>query len=569
MRGAEALIRMLIEYDVNTIFGVPGGQTNPMYEAIHDIKGRISHILFRDETNAVFAADAYAKITNKPGVADATLGPGALRAIPAIAESYNSSIPLIQLVGNNPSNWLPLTVYRGNASQAVDQLRVLEPITKWCGQIINVNSIPSIIRFAFRAATSGRPGPVAIDIPYDILTEEVEFNDRDFYCQKEFSKVPATRIVPSSEKILQASKLIQSAERPLIISGGGVFLSNALNELYKLSTTFGIPVATTINGKGSFPETHPFSVGVLGSLGGWNTAELVVKKSDLLIFVGSNVDQMTTFDWSIPSEEQKVIHIDIDPNELGRSFVCNVAITGDAQTCLSMLNDVLSNDGYKPKMLWVEEINKLKNSSADALDYLDDNLEYEKLNPKMVMKIIDKFLEKKGVNIIVSDASSASGWVAGCIRSVLSGRRFLFPRGMAGLGYAIPASIGSSIAAREIGLEYSKCIAIAGDGGAAYSIAEIETAKRVGTSLICIILNDSSLGWIRKIQEKSGKLISSEFTAVNFARVSEGFGGRGYEVKSYGDLEWALESCYNDNLPSIIDVKVFTMVPYKPLFVYF
>jgi len=567
MRGAEVLVKMLINYDVKKVFGVPGAQTLPIYEAIYDHQDQISHLLFREETNAVFAADAYAKVTSKVGVADATLGPGALRAVPAVAESYNSSIPLILFIGNNPISWIPLTVYRGNASQAVDQVRVFEPITKWVGQLTSIKSIPSAIRFAFRVATSGRPGPVVIDVPYNILLDEIEIKDSDLYAQREFSRVPALRIAPSPEKISEAVKLIQESERPLIIAGGGIFLSNALNELYSLAVTFNIPVVATINGKGAFPETHPLYLGVLGNLGGWVTAEKAAKRADLLIFIGSNADQITTMDWSIPLENQKIIHIDVDPIELCRNFACNVAIAGDAQVSLNALFSKLSNVGCNPKTGWVEEILKLKKEILDPLEYVG-YIESERLDPKKVMKIIDEFFANKKNVIFVSDASSASGWVAGYIKTKESGRRFLFPRGMAGLGYAIPACIGATIGAKDLdkGLYVeSRCVAIAGDGGAAYSIIELETARRYDIPLMTIILNDSALGWIKKIQEKSGKVYSSEFIEVNFASVSKGLKGQGYEVRSYEDLRWALERCLNENVPCTIDVKVETMVPYKPL----
>jgi len=198
-----------------------GGQTLPIYEAIYDHRDQISHLLFREEANAVFAADAYARITNNVGIADATLGPGVFRAVPAVAESYGASTPLILLMGNNPITWLPITTYRANASQAFDQMEVLRPITKWVGQITSAKNIPPVIRFAFRAATSGRPGPVAVDVPSNVLTDDVEAKTSDLYAQGEFSKVPALRVAPDPEKIARVANLIRASERPLIIAGGG------------------------------------------------------------------------------------------------------------------------------------------------------------------------------------------------------------------------------------------------------------------------------------------------------------------------------------------------------------
>jgi len=568
MKGAEVIVEMLIKYQVKKIFGVPGGQTNPLYESIFDHREQVTHILFREETNAVFAADGYAKISHTIGVADATLGPGTLRALPALAESYNSSIPIILFVGNNPLNWLPLTVYRGNASQAIDQVRLLEPVTKWVGQLTDIKSIPAIVRFAFRVASSGRPGPVAIDVPYSILQADEEIDEQQLYSQEEFSKIPALRIIPERDKVLQAARLIQQSSRPVIISGGGVFLSNALKELYNLCTTFKIPVATTINGKGSFPETHPLSLGVLGSLGGWDIAEKVVRMADLLIFIGSNVDQMTTMDWSLPAENQRAIHIDVDPAELGRTFSCNVSILGDAKASLDMINTTLAEMGCAPKVSWVEEIQTVKKDMNERLEYIPSGSIGGRLNPKTVMEIIDEFLSSKHPAIVVSDASSSSGWVAGFIQAREVGGRFIFPRGMAGLGYGIPAAIGATLAAKDTGLEYSRCFAIIGDGGAAYSITEIETAKRLKIPLVAIVLNDSALGWIKKIQEKSGKVISSELMDVSYAAVSVGLGGRGYDVRTYSDLKWSLEDCFDRNEPCLIDVKVESVVPYKPLSAY-
>lgn len=415
MRGAEILVRMLIEYEVKTIFGVPGAQTNPIYEAIYEHRDRISHVLFREETNAVFAADAYAKVSKRPGVADATLGPGVLRTVPAVAESYNSSIPLILFMGNNPISWLPLTVYRGNASQGVDQIEVMRPITKWAAQVTNAKSIPAVIRYAFRVATSERPGPVALEVPYNVLLEEGDVSD--LYAQREFCSYPSIRVEPDPDKVAEAAKLLQESERPIIISGGGVHISEASKELYEFATAFKIPVATTINGKGSFPETHPLSLGVLGSLGGWEIAELVVRRADLLVFIGSNVDQITTFDWSIPVKDQKVVHIDVDPIELCRSFNCNVAILGDAKRTLQALGTKLSRIGYTLKEKWINEILDIKKKIVDPLAYINDSDPdiNKRLSPKKVMKIIDTLLLTRRDTIVAGDASGSSGWVAGAL----------------------------------------------------------------------------------------------------------------------------------------------------------
>jgi acetolactate synthase-1/2/3 large subunit len=566
LKGAEILVKMLINYGVKRVFGVPGGQTLPIYEAIYDHRDQISHLLFREEANAVFAADAYARITNKVGIADATLGPGVFRAVPAVAESYGASTPLILLMGNNPITWLPITTYRANASQAFDQMEVLRPITKWVGQITSAKNIPPVIRFAFRAATSGRPGPVAVDVPSNVLTDDVEAKTSDLYAQGEFSKVPALRVAPDPEKIARVANLIRASERPLIIAGGGVHISNASHELYKLAVTFGIPVATTLNGKGAFPEVHPLSLGVLSSLGGWVTAERAAKIADLLIFIGSNVDQFTTINWRLPLEGQKVVHIDIDPVELGRSFVCEVAIEGDAKASLEALYAKLVDVDYKPKADWIEEVLKLKKEVLDPLEYVRDAEGNKRLSVKRVMKIIDEFFASRRNVIVASDASSSSGWVAGCITAREPGRKILIPRGAAGLGYAIPACIGAAMGARDSGIE-PRCVAIAGDGGAAYSIVEVETARRYDVPLIAIILNDCALGWIKKDQEKmSGKVYSSEFTEVDFAAIAKGLNARGFTIWSYEDLRWALDDCFNENMPCVIDVKVETASPYAFLY---
>ncbi|MGI0080021.1 MAG: thiamine pyrophosphate-binding protein, partial [Nitrososphaerales archaeon] len=314
LSGGRAIARLLHDYDVEYVFGQPGGQTLPIYDGLYDLSPNTKHILAHDEKCAAFMADAYARLSFKPGICDATVGPGTTNLLSGVAEAYGNSIPLVVITSD------VLTKFAGKGiSQECDQVAILRPFTKASFRIDRTEKIPDYVRRGFSIAVNGRPGPVHLDFPQDVLQGTADFAN-NLYAEKECSTYPGRRTAPEDSKILEAAQLLLSSERPVILAGGGVMLSQAWQEVIELAELLGAPVATTITGKGAIPENHPLSVGPVGRQGFREPADVAVEGSAVLLAVGCKFAQVATDNWTLISPDSKIIHIDIDPTEIGRVY---------------------------------------------------------------------------------------------------------------------------------------------------------------------------------------------------------------------------------------------------------
>ena len=311
MKGSRILLKMLREYDVEYVFGLPGETTLPLYVDWLEFKD-VKHVMFRDERNACFAADGYARVSYKPGICEAPSA-GAAHILPAIVEAYASTLPMIAITTDTP-----LHLEKRNMLTAFNQTALFSGITKETLTVLRAQDIPFTIRRAFRLATSGKPGPIHIRIPANVLEEDAEVSD--LYVQKEFSKYPGHRFTAEEESVMKAIELLLSSEKPIIICGQGVLYSQAWNEIIELAELLNIPVGTTITGKGSFPETHPLSIGVVGSRGGTSFSNEILKTADLVFYVGCNTDYAATDAWTLPPQDTKIIHLDISEAEVGNNL---------------------------------------------------------------------------------------------------------------------------------------------------------------------------------------------------------------------------------------------------------
>lgn len=560
IRICHAIIKMLKEYGVTHIFGVPGGHTLPLYEAIYDYMPDIKHILFREETNAGFAADGYSKIKAKIGVVDATLGPGALRLVPAIAESYSSSTAVLAIIGDVEIPNMIIRVDRSNAAQATQHIHIFKTITKEQFLVLDHDMLPAVIRQSIKISTSFRPGPVLIDIPVDILWSRKEINYDDTYVYENESNVPSYRMSPDIEMVKTVVNELIAGEKPIIIVGGGIHISGAWKELEKLINMLGIPVVSTISGKGAVKETHPCYIGVIGDLGGWQSANKAVEESDVVLVIGSKLPQYATNNWSLLIDK-KIIHIDVDPAELGRNFREHLRIVGDARETIKLMIDILRKKKYKVnRNQWINEVNKLK---KDWYDYLLSEIYRgsDGITPQYVISSLNMVINKN--SIIVSDASSASGWTAMLITLKNSGRYFLAPRGLAGLGYGVPAGIGAYYGADGV----KDVIVVTGDGGLGYTISELETVRRLNIPLKIIVLNDYGLGWIRLIFKAylNNKVVSSDFYKINYADIAKSCGIGGLHINRPGDVKQAIEYLIKSDEPILLDIVIKTDTPFWPL----
>lgn len=333
MKAARLLLESLREYDVKHVFGLPGETTIPLYKEWYDFP-EITHVMARDERSASFMADTYAKVSFKPGVCE---GPsvGSTYLIPGVVEAYRASTPMIVFTTD-----IPLHLEKKNVLTELDQTSLYKGITKETITVTKASEIPYVIRRAFRVATTGNPGPVHIKLPIDVLEEEVE--NPDIYAQKDFTKYPGHRPVAEIEKIKEALESLINSEKPIIVCGQGVLYSQAWGEVLELAEFLGIPVGTTMTGKGSVPETHPLSIGVIGARGGTSFSNKILKEADLIFYIGCNTDSTATDNWTLPTSEEgkKIIHLDISGAETGNNYPTDVILIGDAKATLRVMIDI-------------------------------------------------------------------------------------------------------------------------------------------------------------------------------------------------------------------------------------
>ena len=544
MHAGDLLVEMLINYRVEYVFGLPGGQTAALYDAIYRRPGQISHILMRDERSAAYAADAYARVTGRIGVCDATVGPGATKLPSGLAEAKHSSIPLLAIMSDINQSTLHLSDF-GAASQALDQMRMIEPLVKWQGRVPTVENLPDMLRNGMRQATSGRPGPVALNIPDDVFRADADHLSGNSVANIRDGSFPARRTGPDSDSVALASFQLIEAERPVIVAGGGIHNAGATDELLRLAERLDIPVATTWSGKGAIAEDHPLSVGLLGAMGATSATD-VVAAADVVFLIGNKSGQNSTFSWTLPRSDQSVIHLDIDPAEIGKVFTTGVGMVGDARTGLQML---LGQVFPIERPMWLAEVAAAKERWNELLDR-ERSSDQEPVSPQRVMGELQRVWSAD--DLLVCDASFASGWGGAFLQLPVAGRKALFPRGIAGLGWGLPAAIGA-----RFGHPEGTVVCLAGDGGFAYSVAELSTLAKYGLKVVSIVLNNNALSWIKWGQKITWdeRYQSSDFPDIDFAAVARGFGCAGISVTRPDQLEQALDSAFAGDGPVVIDVK--------------
>ncbi|MDR6953954.1 acetolactate synthase-1/2/3 large subunit [Ancylobacter sp. 3268] len=544
----DLVAEMLARYGVELVFGMPGGQTTALHDGISRRTDRIRHVLMRDERNAAYAADAYARLTGKPGVCDVTVGPGANLLPAGFIEALNASVPMIGIVGELPLDWLTLKE-KGIASQGFDQLSFFKTITKDSWLVPSRAALPEMIRTAFRVATSPRPGPVALIIPHDIFDAEWDEAEIRIGIDERAMQAPFLRSAPVASGIADAVALIGRAQRPAVVFGGGVHGALASAEATEFAGRLGGLAVTSLTGRGAVPETADFAAGTLNPLGSWAAIELV-KEADLVIWCGSKASQNTAMNWTLPLPEQATITIDCDPNEHGRTFLPTVALLGDVREALTLLNAALAPQ-TRPE--WAARIAEVK-AEGERQKLTEIESERLPLHPARVMAEVAARLELD--DIVVSDASFAAGWIANYIPARRPGRSFLYARGQGGLGYAIPAAIGA--AETRPG---TRIVTVAGDGAFSYTVGELATQAQRNQKVVNVVLNNGRLGWIQLWQDIFFKnvqsaLLESQSCQPNFAAAATGLGLKGLYVEKPDELGPALDAAFAHEGPSVVEVRV-------------
>lgn len=545
-QGGRALGEMLKLCEVGPLFGMGGFQLLPFYEACRALG--LKHALINDERCGTFAADAYARITNRPGVVDATLGPGATNLVTALAESFNAGIPVIAITGNTnrEHSWK-------NMTQEARQLEILRPVCKEIIRVEVIKRIPEAVRRAYAVATSGRPGPVLIDIPEDIAHAEHEFAASDFWVDPTTLKAQSRRSLPDPADLERAVRLMADAKRPILLVGGGIHLSDAHDALLKLAESQGIPVAHTMSGKGAIACSHPLSAGIFGRYS--RIANDLIDASDCLIVVGCKLGEVATKRFSLIGAGKPVIHVEIWPEEIGRTTRTDVALAGDAKLTLEAMAAALG-DGRKRVTARASYLAEVPVRMKEWLKGASDRLQSDEspINIGRIMGELNRLMPDDGV--LVADGGFAAHWGALLFDTKKAGRHFVADRGFASIGYGVPGGMGSQIA---VGPE-RRVVALTGDGGFNMSMGDLETAKRLNLNFVTIVFNNAASGYVKALQHAvygEGNYQSSDLVEMDYAKIADAMGCRGIRVSDPAKLGNAIQDgLANISSPTVIDVIV-------------
>jgi acetolactate synthase I/II/III large subunit len=554
MSGGQALAEMLQLSGCGPMFGMGGFQLLPFYEACRALK--LKHYLINDERCGAFAADAWAKVTNRPAVADGTLGPGATNLTTALIESLNAGIPMISIIGdaNREHAWK-------NMTQEARQVEILRPACKELIRVESIKRLPEHVRRAFTVATSGRPGPVILDVPEDIAHGEYDFPAADFWMDPDTLKAQARRMRPDGASVEKAAALLANAKRPLILAGGGVHISEAWGALQAFAENYGIPVAHTMSGKGAIACTHSHSAGLFGRYD--RIANALIGASDCLLVVGCKLGEIATKRFALMPAGTPVIHVEIDPTEIGRTTRTDVALAGDAKLTLEDLGAALGNGkaAASARAGYVAELPKRmgawREGARDRLESKDSPI-----NVGRLMNELNKIMPNDA--ILVADGGFAAHWGGLMFDTKKEGRHFLPDRGFASIGYGVPGGIGAQMAAGP----KRRVVSLTGDGGFNMSLGELETARRVGASFVAVVFNNAASGYVKALQHAvygQGAYQSSDLIEMDYAAIARGFGCEGIRVTDPEKLSAALAAgLENTSTPTILDVIV-TRDPSKML----
>lgn len=552
LTGAEAIVEILERADVGPMFGMGGFQLLPFYEAVR--KKGLKHNLINDERIGSFAADAWARIANKPGVCDATLGPGATNLVTALAESYNAGIPQVVFVGDThrDHSWK-------NMTQEAKQVEILRPAVKEVIRIEQARRVPELVRRAYAVATSGRPGPVVVDVPEDVAHESYEYDVSDFWIDPATTSFPAYRSRPDAAEVAKAAERIAKAKRPLLLVGGGIHISQAYDALEAFAESQSIPVAHTLSGKGAIACTHPLSAALFGRYS--RIANDLIETSDCLIVVGCKMGEIATKRFQLFDGSAAIIHLEVMPEEIGRTTPVDHALIGDARLGLEDLAAALSGHSDAAKAARAEYIaeipTRMEKWRVDAEDKLQST--ESPINMGRLLTELNNVMPAESV--LVVDGGFAAHWGGLLYDTKKAGRRFVADRGFASIGYGLPGAMGAQLAVPD-----QPVVAITGDGGFNMVIGELETARRAGTPFTLIIVNNAASGYIKALQHAMyGEYQSSDLIEMNYAKIAEDFGCHGIRVDDPEKLADAIREANAERTrPSVIDVVV-TRDPAKML----
>lgn len=537
MKGSEAILKSLEAEGVDTVFGILGGQILELYDALYDAKN-IRHILMRHEQCAAHAAEGYARASGKVGVCISTSGPGATNLVTGIADAHMDSVPIVALTGQVPTHLI------GNdAFQESDIIGITMPITKHNFQITSPEDIASTIKAAFMIASTRRPGPVLVDLPKDVQQKQLAGE----YKYPASVTLPGYKVVKSGghpKQISEAAKMIMGSERPVIIAGGGVIIGEASRELISFAESLGIPVASTLMGKGAFPEEHPLALGMAG-MHGRKACNNALTECDLLMVIGMRFSDRVTANVKYFAPNAKIIHIDIDASEIGKNVRVDMPIVGDSKLVLQNL--IKATGKLKGKRTeWDKRIAEWKKEYAPVYEY--DNVP---IKQQMVMKEINKIINDK--TIITTEVGQCQMWAAHYL-NIKNPRTFISSGGLGTMGFGFPAAIGAKVAKPDYTV-----MDIGSEGSFLMTGQDLATCVVEDIPVITVLLENRYLGMVKQWQDLFyNKRRSHTYLGEvpDFVKYAEAFHAKGIQVDKPGEIRSALQEAIKCGEPTIVTIKV-------------
>ena len=531
MNGSDALLKKLKENGTDTVFGYPGGVLLPLYDSIYDCD--IKHILVRHEQAAAHAADGYARVSGKPGVCIATSGPGATNLVTGIATANIDSSPVIALTGQVTTG-----IIGTDAFQEVDTIGLTMPITKENFQPRKSCDLPKVIDAAYEIASTGRPGVVVVDLPKDVLEDEVSQED-----MKKVFDLPGYKptTTGNTRQIKRAIETIVESKKPVIIAGGGVILSNASDELVKFATLTNIPIATTLMGKGSISEDHELSLGMIG-MHGIESTNIALTECDCLIAIGCRFSDRSVSNITDYAPNATKIQIDVDPAEIGKTIPIDVPIVGDAKITL---NEFIKKVQISNRPTWTKHLMQIKKEKEPKINY-----DTVPLKPQETIKEIMEAVTP--TTIVSTDVGQNQMWMAHYYKTK-NPRTFISSGGLGTMGFGLPAAIGAQVAKPE-----ENVLAVVGDGGFQMVSQELATIKENDLPIVTCILNNRYLGMVSQLQKLFNEHVyATKLTETpDFVKLAEAYGICGERVEKPGELRETIQNAFKSREATVIDVTI-------------